>query len=607
MRMLGNSVGSISEWIVAFALAAPLGLTACEDKKPPPVVTTESAKPAAEPIVKRPIGDLVAPPEVVLFGGIEDVAKVADPISEMAAMANPGAPKLSAQLPKIATETLGLGAPDGLDFAKPVRIAILDPKKHVRGFGVFMLHVKSEEALLATAPPTRAINDQGNAYGWDIQGGRVYLNLVGDVAVFTMEPTTFAQNQAFLKELTVATGPAGATFIARAANLVTLYGGDFEQALGAMKTQQGSLSGPAAQGLANVIRLDQGVFDAMKELDTITISLRPSEDGLVMSYGLMPRAGTPLDATFKSLKPKGDNALLARFPKNTAAYVEASLSPESLQSMKSAMTWILSLSLPPEQADRFIASWSEIVAASTGDFVVGGFKGKDGFMIGGMSGISDSAKAKAAQADMLKMYDDPAMKSALEAAGVKATVNAKAYKIGEFDVATTKSELKNMPPGAAAAAALSPFLETHAVVTKDAALVAYGPNAKDTLKMLVEGRAAKDAPELGLDSGPGAARAKKNGAANAFMHLYLVPSALSGGGPGDGAGILITVGAKDGLLEISLDVPTAQIAPTMMALSALRGLGGALGGPAAPGGPAPIEPAGPKGGAPKKRVVPPAP
>ncbi len=593
MRVLEKSVGSVSRWVLVLALGA--SVFACEEKKPSPPVASASAEAAKppEPIAKHALADLVSPPDVVLFGGIESLAKVGDPISDMAAVVNPGGPKLSSQIPKIAAETLGLGAADGLDLDKPIRIAILDPKKHNRGFGVFLFHVKSETTLLETAPPNKAINDQGNGYGWDIPGGRVYLNLVGDVAVFTMEPATFTQNQAFLKELSVATGPAGATFIARAANIVALYGGDMEQALASMKTQQSAQSGPAAQALGNVIRLDEGALAALKELDTVTISLRPSDDGLIMSYGLKPRSGTPLESTFKSLKPKPANALLARFPKDTPAYFAASLSPDSMQSMKSAMKWMLSLSLPPEQAERFTASWSDLVAASTGDFVVGGFKGKDGFSFGGMSGITDAAKAHSAQSAMLKMYDDPALKTALETAGVKATVKEKAYKIGEFDVSTTKSELKNMPPGAAAA--LSTFLETHMMITQDAALVASGPNGKTTLEMLYGASDAKSAIELGLDRGPGALRAKKNGAADSFMQVYVVPSALSGGGIGDGAGIVMTVGAKDGLLEISLDVPTSQIAPTMMAL---RSFGGTLAGPP-PGGPTPMVAPGPTG-APKR-------
>jgi hypothetical protein len=129
-------------------------------------------------------------------------------------------------------------------------------------------------------------------------------------------------------------------------------------------------------------------------------------------------------------------------------------------------------------------------------------------------------------------------------------------------------------------------------------LVAYGPDGKDTLKLLFGASDPKSAVELGLDRGPGALRAKKNGAADSFMQLYVVPSALSGGGIGDGAGIVMTAGAKDGLLEVSIDVPTSQIAPTMMALAALRGFGGALAGPP-PGGPAPMLAPGPTG-APKK-------
>ncbi len=576
MRVFGRIAGPSFRSLSFALLAATTFASACEDKKPVPV-TVESAKPAPPPTPVRGLAELTAPPDVVVFGGIEDVGKLADPLSTMAASATRAPIQLRAQLPKIVAETLGLNSAEAIDFTKPVRVAILDPKKHVRGFGVFMLHVKDENALVSTTPPTRALNDQGNAYGWDIQGGRIYLNMVGDVAVFTMEPGTFGELQGFLKELAVSTAPPGATFVAPMGNVVALYKGDFDGALAALKAQQQSLTGAAAQSFANVVRVDEGMFALASELDSLTMSLRPSDDGLVLCYALAPRAGTPLEATLKSLKGKADNPLLARFPKAAAAYFTASLAPESMQSMRSALEWMLGLSLPPDQATKFVGAWSDLIAASTGDLVIGAYRREKGLAVAAMSGVSDADKARAAQAKMLAMYEDPAMKDAMEKMGVTATVKQKAYKIGDVDVSVTKSEMKAAPPGAQAAlAAMSPLMEAHSAVLKDAAIIAYGTDAKDTLRTLVDPKAGKDAPELGLDKGVGVARALKNGAPNPFLHAYISPTMLAQADPAGGAdasGIVLTAGTKNGILEIDVDVPTAQIGPAVMALGALRGLG----------------------------------
>jgi hypothetical protein len=571
----------------------PLGLVTaivalgvgCEDKKPVPA-TVESAAPPPAPIAKHALAELEVPADIVVFGGIEDVGKIADPLSTMASGVTRAPMQLKSQLPRLASETLGLTSADAIDFDKPVRLAVLDPKKHVRGFGVFMVHVKDEQGLVAASPPNRATNDQGNAYGWDVPGGRMYLNMVGDVAVFTMEPATFSEHQQFLKELSVASAPGGATLVAKAANVVALYSGDFETALAGLKAQAASATGPAAQGIANVVKVDEGMFALLKELDTLTLSLRPTDDGLVLGYAAKPRAGTALETTLRALKPRGDNALLARFPKSTAAYLAASLDPSSMATMRAALEWVIGLSLPPEQASQFVAVWSDMLAASTGDVVVGAYKQKDGFAIAAMSGVSDQEKARAAKSKMLEMYDDPKMKESLAKAGVKAEVKAKAYKIGDVDVSVSKSEIAHPPPGAEAALALmAPMMEAHSAITKDAAVIAYGPSAKETLTTLIDPKSQKDPPPLGLGDGPGAARAKKNGAPNAFVHAFIVAGAFTGDAGGADGGIVLTVGANDGVLEIDLDVPTAQIGPTVMALTALKTLGSMAAAGGAPTGP----------------------
>ncbi|MBW2524119.1 MAG: hypothetical protein JRI23_08085 [Deltaproteobacteria bacterium] len=601
-------------------LLALLGLLlGCDDADKKPAVTSTAAateKPKAKVAPSGGIADLQAPPEVVAFGGTESFQKLITDVGKLAGSMAPGAVPPPAMLTKELSTMLKLKNADAVDFSKTARFVLLDPKKHDNPLAL-ILGTKGKDQMVASLPDDKKEKDEGNAYSWTTQSGKTaYLNFIDDFAVVSPSKDIFPSNKAFIEKVLGAKLPAPVAIVGSMVNVMKLYGTDLDQGINQAKEQmkQGAAAAPGGAGaqaaqMQSVGAMFDWFADTMKELDKVVLTGRIPEDGALVSLKLYPKKGTELEKVFKLLG-KRPLDLLAKLPADSPAFFAMNLDPDKAGDLtKKLVQWSLTMGMGGQEVpEKYVQGMSDYWKATNGQFVLAAHKALEGegMSLTGLMGLRDADKARASMKLIAEMYKEPSVSETYKKMGMTIEYKDEAYKIGDVPVATQQVKFdKSMAALGPMAPMLADLMYTHTAMAEDLGYIAYGKDAKSGLEAFMGGKVAG-----GLDKAPGVVRAMKNAAPGTFFLFYAEPVDVAkgihlggqnplkqqlAGVPESTTGMCVSGGAKDGIVDVTFDVPTSEAKSVMQVVMMLQGaaMGMAPGAPGAPGQPGMPTPAAP--------------
>ena len=205
----------------------------------------------------------------------------------------------------------------------------------------------------------------------------------------------------------------------------------------------------------------------------------------------------------------------------------------------------------------------------------------DGLGLTGLFGVKDAAAVRAAMKQLTGLYTDPAAKAYYEAAGVAVDFKPAAYEVGGVKVDVIATQLANLPPQAAAMAAMFNSLMTqHIAIGEKVGVLAYGPNGKAGVELQLGGKAPG-----GLDKVKGVMRAHRHAAKDYFFLMYASPIELAKriklGGMNPLAAMLadvtettglgISAGVDGNAVTLVVDVPIDSVKQGMAAFEKSKG------------------------------------
>ncbi len=546
------------------------------------------AAPAAKPDLKAPAG-------VVAYGGTNSLKDALGTAAGLAGKVMPGALPPAAELEKQAGMALAgemkLTDPGVVDVSKAIRFAILDPKKYARDPAVLLLPIKGgKDALVKALPETeRKENDQGNAWSFArFQGSTrpVFVNLVGDHAVFTRDAGAFGANKAFIEELAKAKMPdLGAVYV-EVDHLMALFGNEFDAGLAqakAMMTQMGAAAPGGAAQMETVGKMVDWFGKAAKDVDYIRITAIAGADGAKVDVRVGAKANSQLAKTFGAFQGSGAHTLLAQMPADAPFFVSMAAEMGAMNELMAAVTEAFVISPifkgDAAKAKPYVDAMKAYAGAMDGQMVMAAH-GSDGLDLTAAFGVKDGKAARGAQRTLSGMHKDPATAEYYKALGLSVEYQQDAYKVGDVPVDVVKTQMANMPPEAAQFAALmGDFMTQHVGIGDKVGGMGYGAAGKANLEALLGGKTS------GLDKAPGVARALKNAAANPVMVMYVSPIEVArrlklGGmntfaaqlqGIEAGPGLAISLGQAGGELQVVVDVPVDLVKAGMAAFQKLKG------------------------------------
>ncbi len=100
-----------------------------------------------------PIGELEPPPAVIAWGGADSVEKLAGGLQALAQQVTPLVPPVLETLNGELRRRLALTKLDGVDWKRPARLAVFDPKGMPKAVLALVLPLSNKDQLLASLPP----------------------------------------------------------------------------------------------------------------------------------------------------------------------------------------------------------------------------------------------------------------------------------------------------------------------------------------------------------------------------------------------------------------------------------------------------------------------
>lgn len=577
---------------VAVALCA-LAMTWGCGKKDGDGATGE--KPQAQQ--KKEAPKLVAPAEVLFYGGTESASAMLGGLHKLASQVMPGAPDLSTGLTGALQNQLRLKTPDALDLGKPMRFAGFDPKKVKAGeSAAILIGTKGKDALEKALPDDKKAGEQGDAFVVPPIGGTgpsSFVNFLGDTLVITPEAGLFGKHKAFFEAL-VATKVTDEAFavVFPMKHVMTTFGAEFDQAIAQAKQQMQQVAQMQAQaqpGAADQMKFITDIIDwagkSARQLETARITLGLPGDGGLLAVRLTPQKGTELVKTFGSLQG-GQVDLVSKLATDAVFLMTASIDPDKSGPMMDFVTTTLMQTMfggDAAAAKPYTDAMVDFLKGTSGKMAVAavGAPSGTGLAMVSMMGVRDAAKVRNGTAQMAKMTEDPKVKAYYAKTGVESSIQLDAYKVGDVSVAIQSSKLAGgAMAGNPMAGMMSELMTQHIAWGEKVGVIGYGSDAKAMVEAHLGGTA-----KGGLDKAPGVARALKHAAPNPSMMMWVNPIEvgrrlqLNGLNPmvatlkdvrGE-TGLGVSLGAENNELVLHVDVPGEMAQKTFSAFQQAKG------------------------------------
>lgn len=559
--------------VLAVALAPlVLGCGDDKDKKGP-----EAAAPpnAAFALQGGPIGEIVPPASVVAWGGADTVDRLAAGAQAFAQQISPLVPPVQETLNGELRRRLALTKLEGVDWSKPARLALFDPKGMPKAVLALVLTLSGKDQFLATLPAVKKENDEGNAITYrDDLGRTICLNFVNDTVVVTWEKKQFPTNIEFFVRLAKSTVGEGQTFNVSATNVSALYAKEIEDMIAQAKQQvtTGAMAVSPMQGEVSS-RVLTWMVSTFKDLERVEVVPKLPEDGATLAIRLHPRAGSELAKSFRSIKAR-PHTLLSRIPADATMFASFSTDPDATDSLTTRfIEWAMTINFGTKVPEGYGQAMREYFQATGGEMVVAAHKpiSGDGLALTTLLSVRDEQKLRDAMRKSKLIFKDKDVVEASKKMGTTIEYKENAYKVGAVpvDVVEVKYEKGKNPLAQLGpfGEALSELTTSHMATSKDLSLIAYGKDGRKGVEAFLGGKV-----QGGLDKAAGPVRAFRMAAKEPVGIFYISPiemakrASLGGKNPlADGlkdlastTGAALSFSATDGVLEILLDVPVEQ-------------------------------------------------
>lgn len=559
-------------WLAA-ALACLAGL-GCDDDKPEtaPAATAEAAKQEVAP--GGAIETLAAPDEVIVYGGADDLTAMAEKLKKAYPALGPSLDP--AALSAAFVQRYKITDPSVIELSKPVRFAVIDPKNASDPM-VLLVPTKGKEAFEKALPADKKADDAGNTWSLKAGGRTAYVNMIDQWAVFAGSPEAFKKHKDFLVKLAGATLSQPAMIVVDANHTTQIFGKDLETGVAGLKEEMKGQPGVTGGSLAGLESLFDGFVEVAKQADKLVLQLAPIDDGALLKVDVHPKKGSDLAKTFDELgQEKLD--LLSKAPKDAPLVVAWSMNPDSASELtKGLWRWSLQFMGGADSDPKFAEAMETYWKATNGDVlaVAHELEGKPGLRFSMIFGVRDAEKAREAQKTLRGLYDDPAVKSTYKDMGLEMKYQDDAYKIGDVSVSTITTDMKNddlakLGPGAGI---FNSMLTQHFAIGDELGVIGYGTDGKEAVTAWLEEKVAG-----GFEGTDPAKKALEYAAPGTFLLAYAQASPLASAFKGDEKpgtagkrGLVLSAGAKGGVLHLVVDVPQEQVAALQQAMGGMAG------------------------------------
>lgn len=578
---------SLRSLAAAVLLSLPL-FAACGDggKKPdagPPVPSAiANVKPA-------PIESIAPPASVIAWAGADSLEKLSGGVQAFLQQVMPLAPSVLDLAKDELRRKLSLTKLDGVDFKRPARVAVFDPKGMPKAAYAVVVGLSSKEQLLAALPPTKKENDEGNAITYrDDLGRTICMSFVDDSVVITWDKKQWSQNIDFLVQLARSTVTGEQAFYLSASNVSALYTKEIDEMVVEAKQQMAAspMGVPGAQGETSN-RVLQWMVSTFKELERVESRPTLLEDGALLRVRLFPKEGTELARSFKAIEAR-PHVLLGKLPADAPVFASFSTNPDAVDGLTTRLVeWAMSVGFGGKVPEGYAELMKDYFQSTNGEMAMAVHKPftGEGLSLTTLLSVRDEEKLRAAMRKSKDTFKDKAILENMKKMGISIEYKEGAYKIGAVpvDTAEVKFDKEKNP-----FAQLGPFGEAmgelqtnHTAVSKDLAIIGYGKDARKALEGFLDGKV-----QGGLDKAAGPVRALRVGVKDPVAILYVSPvevakrASLGGKNPlaeglkdlASTTGVALSFTAKDGVFELVLDLPVEQARNGMQAASRARAM-----------------------------------
>lgn len=567
---------SLRTFAAVALLVLPL-FSACSDDPKKPVEPTWSLPAEVRDLQGAPLGDIAPPPSVIAWGGASDVEKLAAGAQAFVQQVSPMAPRVLDLAQNELRGRLSMTKLEGIDWKRPARIAIFDPKGMPKAQIALVLGLASKDQLLAGVSPTtpKKMNDEGNAVTYrDDLGRTVCLSFVDDSVVITWDKKQFAANAELFVRLARSTIPQQQAFYLSAKNVSKLYAKEIDDMVAQAK-QQVTAAPAAVPGMQSEVssRVLSWMVDTFKELDRVEVLPKLPEDGVLVSIKLHPKAGSALAKSFSAIEARPHD-LLARLPADSTMFASFSTNPDAVDGLTTRLVeWAMSVGFGGKVPEGYAEAMREYFTSTGGQIALAVHKPftGEGLALTTLLTVRDEEKLRAAMRKSKGVLKDKVVVESYKKAGVTVDYREGAYKVGSVPVDSAevkfekgKNPLSQLGPFGEAIGELS---TNHMAVSKELAIIGYGKDARKTIEAFLGGKVTG-----GLDKTAGPSRAFRLAVANPVGIFYVSPvemakrASLGGQNPlaeslkdiASTTGAALSFSAKDGVLEIVIDVPVEQ-------------------------------------------------
>jgi hypothetical protein len=272
---------------------------------------------------------------------------------------------------------VGLESVSGLDYGKPLRAVILDPKQVSMPI-VMVAAVADSKAL------TRAFPGSGEIM---VQMHKGYAAMGTPEALIIAAPYALT---AFVAE----PAPSAPTLTVQARPLMTAYGGELDMVMGMLETQ--AANDPDAANSRLVIGK---LVDLLKESDRMQLSLDVGNGAATGKVVVFPLAGTRA-ADLAAQQQPSEFTLAAAVP-GGSFFAAGQMSETLLEALDTFNRNSMTALYGAENAEKLAVATRAWYGAMGGEFAMSGSISRQAMLMSGIWTITDAKKAEAAMKQVL--------------------------------------------------------------------------------------------------------------------------------------------------------------------------------------------------------------
>lgn len=287
----------------------------------------EKAVDAAKAAVGGPTSGALSvevPDDVVVVGGLKSFNDFVNTVNEITDMVAP-VPGLRDTVETGLREGMGMKNLDWLDRDRPVKVGVMDPKKH--GEAAFLaIPIKDKAAFEGALPETKKADQEGNALMFEAGFTSIYANFVDGYAVLSDSPKTWGAAKGFAEGGLAKFGPP--TTIdgsIEVAHLLKSFSAELTEAREELKRTMKMMPDVGASGMDAQVDF---LFDLIQSIDRMGYSFKKDGVHALLGFDLLPIPGKVSGSLFKAYEGR-EVALLDRVPEGSYLVVAANTDPKA--------------------------------------------------------------------------------------------------------------------------------------------------------------------------------------------------------------------------------------------------------------------------------------